>query len=66
MNGCIMCGNNPIVEHNHCEICLRQKAGKLKSLKRRIEEADDMQRKQMLIEEYNQIASTIGLSPLKE
>ncbi len=68
MNTCIVCGNNPIVEHNHCEICLRQKAAKLKSLSKKIEELRNGDGTEEQIKEYtekyNQIAVSIGLRPL--
>ncbi len=62
-----MCGNNPIVEHNHCEICLRQKAAKLKKLSSMIEEAKsegNEQKVKDLVFQYNTIAESIGLRPL--
>lgn len=67
MPNCIMCGNNPIVEHNHCEICLRQKAAKLKKLSKKIEETKatgDQSKVQELVTHYNTIAESIGLRPI--
>ncbi|RMG20076.1 MAG: hypothetical protein D6732_29110 [Methanobacteriota archaeon] len=68
MDMCIMCGNNPIVEHNHCEICLRQKAAKLKKLSSKIDEAKatgDSEKVKDLVFQYNTIAQSIGLRPLR-
>ncbi len=67
---CISCGRNPIVQHNHCEICFKQKVAKINSVTKSIKNmlAEDSsvrsenyeQKLKKLISEYNMIADEIG------